>query len=473
VAAVAGVSLVVSALGLERLADEAASEQPSERVLSTPVLSLRRAPSVLAEALALARLRDDLAAVISLMPAEVCVSVRGSDGSTFEHRPDASMVPASTQKLLTATAALLELGPDHRFRTPVLVTAGPVEGVLAGDLHLVGGGDPVLHTADYLARFPRPRVHTDLGVLADAVVASGVRRVLGTVVGDEARYDSQRYVPQWPDRYLVQNQSGPLSALAVNDGFAGFPGSVDAPGPLTPAGDPPANAAAVLARLLRERGVEIGGPARAGEVPEGAVELAAVESPPLREILQQLLADSDNETGELLLKEIGLSALGQGSTPAGATALRSILEADGVDLHGTEIVDGSGLALENRLGCPLLVELLDRDGTGPVVRAALAVAGETGTLAERYRGTDIAGRLRAKTGSLRSVVALAGTVGTPTVEWTFAVVANGAGGSTLPPEAFAGQAALVEALAAHPREADPGIPAPAPPQPRQGAARAQ
>src|SRR5690606_7760656 len=103
--------------------------------------------------------------------------------------------------------------------------AAPVDGVVTGDLHLVGGGDPVLATNPYADRFPRqPQLRTDIESLADAVVAAGVRRVEGSVVGDESRYDAQRYVAGWPGRYLDQNVVGPLSALSVNDSFARYPG---------------------------------------------------------------------------------------------------------------------------------------------------------------------------------------------------------------------------------------------------------
>jgi serine-type D-Ala-D-Ala carboxypeptidase/endopeptidase (penicillin-binding protein 4) len=89
------------------------------------------------------------------------------------------------------------------------------------------------------------------------------------------------------------------------------------------------------------------------------------------------------------------------------------------------VADGSGLTIENRLTCGTLVDVLTLEVTGPVVRDGLAVAGETGTLADRWKGTEVAGRLRGKTGTLRNVTALAGEV-EPTQggALTFAYVAN-------------------------------------------------
>jgi serine-type D-Ala-D-Ala carboxypeptidase/endopeptidase (penicillin-binding protein 4) len=361
---------------------------------------------------------------------------------------------------------LLELGPDHRFRTAVLAGAEVLDGVLVGDLAMVGGGDPVLHSADYVARYPRqPRLHTDLGALADAVTAAGLRRVEGAVVGDERRYDRERYVASWPGRYISQNQSGPLSALSVNDGFARYPTSPEDPGPLVPAADPAANAAAVLTRLLRERGIEVAGEARSGDAPDGASELASIESPPVVDIVRQLLAESDNETGELLLKELGLLRGGQGSTGAGATALDAVLRDAGIAVDAAVMADGSGLSLENRVTCRLLIELLARPDTGPAMVDALAVAAQTGTLADRFGGSDLDGRLRGKTGSLNSVAALAGVVEDDDGTLTFAYVANGIGGGVVPPEAVGAQGALAELLIAHPRFPELDLLGPRPPAP--------
>jgi serine-type D-Ala-D-Ala carboxypeptidase/endopeptidase (penicillin-binding protein 4) len=464
---VAAVAAVGVGIALDRLEEPAPSgEGGSELRPATPVLSPRRVPEVIAEPVARRRLRAELDAWVASVPAEVCVSVHAADGVLYEHRVDEPMVPASTHKLLTATGALLELGPDHRFRTAVLAGAEVVDGVLVGDLAMVGGGDPVLHSADYVARYPRqPRLHTDLGALADAVVAAGVRRVDGAVVGDERRYDRERYVASWPGRYISQNQSGPLSALSVNDGFARYPTSPEDPGPLAPAADPAANAAAALTRLLRDRGVEVAGEARSGDAPDGASELASIESPPVVEIVRQLLAESDNETGELLLKELGLLRGGQGSTGAGATALDAVLREAEIGVDAAVVADGSGLSLENRVTCRLLIELLARPGTGPTVVDALAVAAQTGTLADRFGGSDLDGRLRGKTGSLNSVAALAGVVDDDDGTLTFAYVANGIGGGVVPPEAVGAQGALAELLLAHPRVPELDLLGPRPPAP--------
>ncbi|MFL6204968.1 MAG: D-alanyl-D-alanine carboxypeptidase/D-alanyl-D-alanine-endopeptidase [Acidimicrobiales bacterium] len=388
--------------------------------VETPLLSVRRAPTIVAAPVARRRLVADLDRLTGALPADTCLAVSGPDVD-FAHRADAALRPASTLKLLTATAALDHLDPRSRFRTTVAAPSRPDgAGVVQGDLTLVGGGDPLLATGDYVGHLRhQPQVFTDLDALASAVVDAGVRRVTGGVVGDEGRYDQLRYVAGWPSRYIDQGSIGPLSALSVNDGFATYP-TRDEPGrALAAAPQPAQEAAAVFTRLLRAHGVEVGGEARAGSLPFGAVELAGVESPPLVEVVGEMVRESDNNTAELLLKEIGR---GEGSaTTAGGAAVVAAL---GEQLGAGKVVDGSGLSLDDRLTCATLLAALVRADTGDVLADLLPVAAESGTLTERFHGTALQGVLRAKTGSLSSVSALAGFVDDDDPPLAFALVVN-------------------------------------------------
>jgi D-alanyl-D-alanine carboxypeptidase/D-alanyl-D-alanine-endopeptidase (penicillin-binding protein 4) len=124
----------------------------------------------------------------------------------------------------------------------------------------------------------------------------------------------------------------------------------------------------------------------------------------------QLLTWSDNQTAELLLKELGYQLSGQGTTDAGAAAVERSLQEEDYDLSGVDVVDGSGLAGDNRTTCRLYHQVLADAGPDSVLADGLAVAGRTGTLAETFVGTPAQGRLRAKTGSLNEVRALSGVV---------------------------------------------------------------
>jgi serine-type D-Ala-D-Ala carboxypeptidase/endopeptidase (penicillin-binding protein 4) len=432
-------------------AEAASAEGPArtEPSLQTPLLSVRRVPSLLAAPVAERRLLADLEGLTQTLPAGTCLAVAGAD-LTFGHRADEPMVPASTLKLLTATAALERLDPRSRFRTTAVATTAPAgDGVVTGDLTLVGGGDPLLATADYVARFPRqPQLYTDLDALAADVARSGVRRVTGSVVGDESRYDTVRYVAGWPSRYIDQGSIGPLSALSVNDGFASYATADDPGRPLEAAAQPAEDAASVFARLLEARGVEVVGDARTGAAPAAGVELAGLESPPLVEVVGQLLRESDNNTAELLLKELGHKS-GSATTARGAAVVTAVSKEVGT----AQVADGSGLSLDDRVTCQLLVDTLLRPGTGEVLQDELPVAGVSGTLADRFRGTDLEGVLRAKTGSLSSVAALAGIVKDDDPALAFALLVN-APASGFPDGVGDLQRQVAEALAAWPRVPD-------------------
>lgn len=328
-----------------------------------------------------------------------CAVVSSGGASLYEANPDAAVVPASLAKLLTATAALDILGVDDRFTTRVHGDLA-ADGVVLGDLWIVGGGDPVLGTDAWAARQGAGgRLHTSLDTLADRVVGSGVRRIAGRVTGDDSRYDRQRTVASWPARLVTDGEVGPLSALVANDGFRvwGHPG--------IPFADPAAGTAQLFGDLLRQRGVAVGGDATSGTAPTG-VELATVSSPPVGDLVSEMLRDSDNGTAELLVKETGLRRYGEGSTEAGVRAIAGVLATRRLPTGNAVIADGSGLSATARVTCRLLATLLD--GAEPMLAERLAVAGEAGTLRNRFGGTAVAGRVRAKTGSLDGMSGLAG-----------------------------------------------------------------
>lgn len=369
-----------------------------------------------------------LEAAVALSPPESCLVVEMEGDRLFAHNEDLALVPASTHKLLTAAVALDVLGPDHRFATS-FVAHPPREGIIDGDVALVGGGDPLLTTVGYaLARRISPdEPLTALDLLADQVAASGVTHIKGSVFGDESRYDTVRTVGTWPDRYIDQEQIGPLSALTVDDGYRLVAGTDDARR-RERSGDPAGDAARTFAELLRQRGIVIEGLAGAGPAPTGTEELTSIESAPLLDLVDQLLRTSDNGTAELITKELGLAAGTGGTTAAGVEVLGERGRALGLIDGAAAITDGSGLDPGNRRSCGHLVGLLERVG-GPdgAVGEGLPVAGETGTLSRRFHDSAAKGRLRAKTGSLNSVTTLAGYVElVDGSSLTFAYMANGA-----------------------------------------------
>ena len=386
--------------------------------LETPILSVRRAPELLTRTVAQVRLTEDLDAAMRVGSA--CLTVEDGEATIYGRQPDLTLTPASTLKLLTGTAALAKLGTDFRFVTEVKADRPIVGGVLDGALWLVGSGDPLLSTQLYADSFRnQPQVFTSLDTLADRIVEAGVREIRGSIVGDESRFDTVRYLPSWKPVYVTDSEIGPMSSLIVNDNFAQFRPKKPIATP-----DPARHGAVVLTDLLRGRGVVVAD-AGAGSAPAGAAAIASVSSPPIPEIVGQLLRESDNMTAEALTKELGRRYGAGGTWPEGTNVIRQTVAEEGLAAEGYAAVDGSGLDVSNRLSCALLMDALDLAGpTGPVADG-LAIAGQTGTLSARFKGNPAEGRLRAKTGSLNNVVGLVGFVRSADErELEFALIAN-------------------------------------------------
>src|SRR3546814_9781555 len=143
----------------------------------------------------------------------------------------------------------------------------------------------------------------------------------------------------------------------------------------------------------------------------------------MTDVVAQMLRESDNSTAELLIKELGHGA-GDPSTAGGLAVATAALAEAGIDMSGVTMADGSGLSVDNRVPCDVLVDVLSGSEPAPTIQAGLAVAAETGTLAERFRGSDAAGVLRAKTGTLNSTTALAGVLEIGRAPLVFGLIAN-------------------------------------------------
>ncbi len=392
--------------------------------LATPVLSVRRVADALVAHRAETRLQaavERVAADPALAPwtGQSCLVVRVGDRTLVARRPDQPLIPASALKLLTAEAAVAVLGPETRLSTVLKADAGPSDGVVTGDLQVVGGGDPIIETDGRAARAPRqPVVRTRMEDIAQAVVAAGVRQITGGIRADEGRYDSERARPGWKPSYQANGQVGPLSALLVDDGQDGAG---------KPVAQPALHFAQVLTDQLRARGVQVTGQPSVGPA-TGAATVAAQESLPVKELAAQMVRESDNTTAELLVKEVGRTRGGAGTTEAGLAAAKTALAAKGLQVGPLAARDGSGLDRGDRVTCSLLMAALVGAGRSSQLADGLPVAAVSGTLQKRFVNSAVAGRLRAKTGSLDEVSSLVGWVdpakpGPPPV--AFAVMVNG------------------------------------------------
>ena len=342
-----GAILGVVALGLIVFALQGPGSPAAARTgprLATPLWSPRRVPQSIVHVVGVQRLQSDLDQ--SVQGLDACFDVSAPSGQVAQHSSDTPRIPASTQKLLTATAALDVLGPDFRYETKAVASGSPKNGSVAR-LWLVGSGDPGITTPEAAAALAaRPLTKGDqttpLANLADEIVQAGVRAIPGGINGDDSHYDTTRYLPVWPTTYRANREIGPLGALTVNDGFQGPDGSGAA------ATDPAVNAATEL-RLLNTRCTSTVG---RGGAPRDPTTIATLQSPPLTDVLAGFLASSDNLTGELLSRELATRSGEPGTTPNGLAVIGARLKALGLPTEQLVMVDGLAHADNRRRGRP-------------------------------------------------------------------------------------------------------------------------
>ncbi|WP_253208402.1 D-alanyl-D-alanine carboxypeptidase/D-alanyl-D-alanine-endopeptidase [Streptomyces sp. YPW6] len=341
-----------------------------------------------------AALRDTLAPLIGAPELGDKVAASVVDTATGEQLygrgATTPMTPASTIKIATATAALSVLGPDHRIATTAVLSPD------SRTLTLVGGGDPTLSRAALRA------------MAADT--ADALREEDRDSV--RLRYDVSRYAgpvlhPIGPNENLA-----PVTALMVDEGRADDTDRGPAPRTDDPAGD----AARTFAAALRKAGVEVTGAPGEARAADEARTVATHRSAPLSALVERTLTNSDNDLAEALARQTAI-AKGESASFAGARrAVTNELKKLELPVAGARFADGSGLDREDRVTPALLTALLarvadpDRPGLRPVL-TGLPVAGFSGTLGGRYApDADGTGLIRAKTGTLRGVNSLAGTV---------------------------------------------------------------
>ena len=343
--------------------------------LITPILSARRVPAWLREPTSDNLLSDTIADVLTGAPTGTCIKVTRGDVLIADNNTSAPIEPGALQRLLTLSA-LDSLGGSG-FRTEVAISADAEideNGVLRGDIYLIGGGDPVLSTRPFIDRFGDDRAFTNFTELAGQTIIElrtlGVTAIDGSVIGDESKYEdiSRDYrresgtgadgVEQqiWTNEQAASNAVGPLSALLVNNGFTEWPTSID-PAHNIRADDPAKTAAQLLDNRLEAAGIDVGNRPDIGDAPAVLERqtIAVIDSPPLEEILPRSLVDAT--TAEMLLIEISVRSGSEPSRLLGSLYLvTGGLTATGLpfDIISTRPFDGSGISSLNRTTCSML-----------------------------------------------------------------------------------------------------------------------
>ncbi len=308
-----------------------------------------------------------------------------------------AFTPASTTKVLTALAVLSSVNPQHRFTTSVVRTGN--------DLTLVGGGDPYL--AAEPATIPQFGIEANLETLArrtaEVLRQAGIGEVRLTY--DASLFSGPSLSPGWEESYATERIVTPVSALWVDQrGYVGEDAS-SMPAPL---------AAEEFAEQLDDAGISVEGDAREGRAPSGSTPVASVRSATVARITEHMIASSDNEAAEVLLRQAAIGAGRPGTFADGVAVVRAAAETLGIDTAGLVLNDGSGLSRKNRISPVTLAQAIAHAGSDARMASLIAdlpTASFSGTLARRFgKAEDGRGLVRAKTGTLSGVHSLAGFV---------------------------------------------------------------
>ena len=442
------------------------------------------------------QLQADLSAIFQTPQFErsfwsVLVREAASSDDLYAQNAAKLMMPGSAMKIITVAAAAELLGWDFQFETKLVAIAPIEDHVLQGDLIVIGGGDPSISE--------RSDVPGALRGIARNVRDTGITRIEGGVIGDDDLFDDNLFGHGWTLDNLPYGYAAAVSALEYNEGSvdlliragaaAGDPVAIDVrpaggglqidnelvtvaesgtgrltlhrlpgsprvvvrgqiPAKATPfartasVDNPTAFFVSAFRAALTAEGIEVNGDAiDIDDLPSkpdlsAARSLVSHKSPPLRQIAASMMKVSQNQYAETLLRAIG------GRDKAG-TVLRSWEVAD----DSYVIADGSGLSRYNYVTSDALVRILQRMQADPKHAHAFAdtlpVTGRDGTLSKRLAGTAADGKVRAKTGTVDNVRAIAGYVDTAGGETlVFSIIANNFSAATSTIDAAADKALL-------------------------------
>jgi len=361
--------------------------------LATPLLSVRRTPEWLRQPTTTNLLDTAVRRPVDAVgdTGLVCLSVHVNGQSVTEVASDLPFNPGESQRLLTL-AALDTVGTGAFTTEVVRATDGVIDddGVLQGDLWLIGGADPVLSTNAFISRFDDSRAFTSLEELAlntaTALGEAGITAVAGRIIGVDSKYEGSPQVfdfeePTWTRAEVDSKVVGVTSGLLVNNGFSSYPDDTVDPTANVRTTDAVTHAASEFAVLLNFFGIPATGGVAGGDAPPAVDRepVASIDSPPLSEIARRALVDGT--TAEMLWREIAVRGGGSASNFDVVLGINAALIELGL-LQSEEAgnfgkFDGSGLSLRNRTRCDVLAGVLDLDPDGLAVQALRDVGEST------------------------------------------------------------------------------------------------
>jgi D-alanyl-D-alanine carboxypeptidase/D-alanyl-D-alanine-endopeptidase (penicillin-binding protein 4) len=331
----------------------------------------------------------------------------------YSHNAGKLFMPASNQKIITGSTALLQLGPDFRFTTRFATNGAIRNGVLNGDLIVIGRGDPSFSDAmrgDYRLAFD---------AMADSLNAIGIHHIGGGLRRAGNAFPDDQYGFGWEFDDADEPYGAGVDELFTNEGFTKvMRKNAKGDSVLTEVAirDHPTFFLTALHDAMQRRNVTGGGFRDTTLLADtNLTPLFTLQSPPLRDILKALEKPSQNQIAEILFKTLGLEKTGIGTADSGRAVVERQLAAWGVPKEGFAVRDGSGLSRHDYVSPETLVRVLNLMRTRPefpVFYDALPIAGVDGTLASRMKNSAAANNVHAKTGTVDKARSLSGYVTT-------------------------------------------------------------
>ena len=305
------------------------------------------------------------------------------------HNPAEPLVPASIMKSVTTAALLSHLDEDYRYETKIY-TEGPVrEGVLEGNLMVVGSGDPSLNSK-YVDN------NSDIcQEIANALRSAGISQIKGKIVVDEEIWSGPSVPQSWMSGDLPHAYGTGSHGLNFEDNASGSR-SV-------------ANPAAVFSTRLKSVLTRYGISVTNESLRQGDSKLLFTHtSVPLDEIMRSCMMRSDNQYAEALLRTYGVVVNGKGNTEKSARHEMEYWRKQKAPMSGVNIIDGSGLSRQNRVTANFMAHVLASKASNPYYASFFPLAGQEGTLKSFLAGTPLDGYVAMKTGSMRGIQCYAG-----------------------------------------------------------------
>lgn len=413
------------------------------------------------------------------------MSIRSADTNEllYDYNGGIRLRPASNMKLLTAAAALSSLGHNHRFTTEVWIDKKIVGNILKGNVYLKGKGDPTLlkEDLDHLAKeiknygieeiegrvigddswYDRVRLSPDL-IWSDEETYYGAQ-VSALTISPDKDYDAGTVILELKpgknigdpaeitmlpksSRVTIENKAmtaSPDSASMIEIKREHGKNMIKVEG-LLPMDSKPKKkwvsvwepgewTAHLFKQALRQQGITVKEPSTLGITPKNAIKIADHVSMPLSELLKPFMKLSNNGHADVLVKEMGKVSLGEGSFEKGLEVLERELARYGIEPANHLIRDGSGISHLTMVTANDISSLLyqvQKEDWFNVFLDSLPIAGnedrlDGGTLRSRLNGTPLAGKVRAKTGTLTSVTSISGYLTTETgKELIFSILLN-------------------------------------------------